>query len=440
MSKLDSRGFRIGFATFVLFTGIAGDFWRDALTWYGYGVMVALGVAGSVVLLRRRSTAVHWKNLPYPLMAFFAFCLLSIIWSDYRLYTTLGVFVQLITAAAGISIAITLSWAELLIALGWTLRLILGFSFVFEFIVSVFIRHPIFPVWVVPDDPEHPAALLYWSRNLLFDGGKIQGIVGNSSLLAMAALLALITFSLQLASRSVNRFWGGFWILVSLITIAITRSATIFAGLAVVIAVAAIVLLVRRARTARGRALIYGALVVVLALFVVAGTVLRTPLLAALGKTSTLTGRVGIWDAVIRFASERPAFGWGWLGYWIPWIEPFKSLDVVRGGVQVLHAHNAWLDVWLQVGIVGLVIFIIWTFTTLVRSWLVAKDRIIVEPGTLGTYSWVSLLPLLMFSAQLIQSIAESRMLLEGGLMLLVIWSVKTKLHPVAEDPQRGPQ
>jgi hypothetical protein len=105
-----------------------------------------------------------------------------------------------------------------------------------------------------------------------------------------------------------------------------------------------------------------------------------------------------------------------------------------------LHAHDAWLDVWLQVGIVGLVIFIIWTFSTLVRSWLLANDRIVTEPNTLGTYSWVSLLPLLMFSAQLIQSIAESRMLLEGGLMLLVIWSVKTKLHPVAEDPLRGPQ
>ncbi|CAN5206160.1 hypothetical protein BH09ACT1_BH09ACT1_02210 [soil metagenome] len=440
MSKLDSRGFRIGFATFVLFTGIAGDFWRDALTWYGYGVMVALGVAGSIVLLRRHSTAAHWKNLPYPLLAFFAFCLVSITWSDYPLYTTLGAFVQLITAAAGISIAITLSWGELLVALGWALRLILGFSFVFEFIVSVFIRHPIFPVWVVPDDPEHPAALLYWSRNLLFDGAKIQGIVGNSSLLAMAALLALITFAIQFASRSVNRFWGGFWILVSLLTIAITRSATIFAGLAVVIAVAAIVLLVRRANSPRGRALIYGVLVIVLAAFVVAGTIFRTPLLGLLGKTSTLTGRVGIWEAVIRYAHERPAFGWGWLGYWIPWIEPFKSLDVVRGGVQVLHAHDAWLDVWLQVGIVGLVIFIIWTFSTLARSWLIAKDRIITEPNTLGKYSWVSLLPLLMFSAQLIQSIAESRMLLEGGLMLLVIWSVKTKLHPVAEDPVRGPK
>lgn len=440
MSKIDSRGFRIGFATFVLFTGIAGDFWRDALTWYGYGVMVALSIAGSIVLLRRHSTPVHWKNLPYPLLAFFAFCLLSIAWSDYPLYTVLGSFVQLITAAAGISIAITLSWAELLVALGWALRLILGFSFVFEFIVSVFIRHPIYPVWVVPDDPKHPAALLYWSRELLFDTGKIQGIVGNSSLLAMAALLALITFSIQLAARSVNRFWGWFWVLVSLLTIGITRSATIFAGLAVVIAVTAIVLLVRIARTPRARALIYAALAVVLAVFVIAGTVFRTPLLAALGKTSTLTGRVGIWEAVIHYAEQRPAFGWGWLGYWIPWIKPFTSLDVVRGGVQVLHAHDAWLDVWLQVGIVGLVLFSLVALSTLVRSWLLAKDRIITEPGSLGTYSWVSLLPLLIFCAQLVQSIAESRMLLEGGLMLLVIWSVKTKLSPVAEDPPRGPQ
>ncbi|MDQ1549928.1 MAG: hypothetical protein QOD27_1586, partial [Microbacteriaceae bacterium] len=33
MIKTDTRSFRLGFAALVLFTGLAGDFWRDATSW-----------------------------------------------------------------------------------------------------------------------------------------------------------------------------------------------------------------------------------------------------------------------------------------------------------------------------------------------------------------------------------------------------------------------
>jgi hypothetical protein len=40
-----------------------------------------------------------------------------------------------------------------------------------------------------------------------------------------------------------------------------------------------------------------------------------------------------------------------------------------------------------------------------------------------------------VLTAQLVQSVAESRILLEGGLMLLVIWAVKTKSSPLGLEP-----
>lgn len=432
MGKLERRGLRLGFATFVLFTGLAGDFWRDALSWYGYGVMVAIVVAGSAVLLVHNRSRFRWSGLPYPLLGFLLVAALSIAWSFYPLFTTLGVFVQLITAASAVSIAVTLSWTELLTALGWALRLILGLSFIFEFIVSAFIRHPIYPVWLT-EHPAHPAQLLYWSRDLLFAGGKIQGIVGNSSLLAMAALLAAIVFGVQLASRSVGRFWGWFWMLVAILTIAITQSATIVIALAVVAIVLAAVLVARRAHSPRSRTLAYGGIGIGIVVIAVIGFLLRGPILSVLGKSADFTGRGEIWKAVIGLAQQRPAFGWGWLGYWIPWIPPFKGL-ARAGGVQVMHAHDAWLDVWLQVGIVGLVIFAALVLSTIVRSWIMATDRIVTTPGTAGHLSWVAVLPILMLTAQLVQSIAESRMLIEGGWMLLVLWAVKTKSSPLSAE------
>jgi exopolysaccharide production protein ExoQ len=434
MSFLDRRGFRLGFATLVLFTGIAGDFWRNLLTWWGWGAIVALIVAGSVVVLVHNRRRFSFTRLPYPLIAFLGLCALSIAWSFYRWPSAGGTVSQIVTSAAAIAIVVTLSWAELLVALGWVFRLILGMSFIFEFIVAAFFRHPIYPVWLVPDDPAHPAALLYWSRDLLFSAGKIQGIVGNSSLLAMAALLGLIVFVIQSLTRSVGRFWGFFWILVAGVTIALTKSATIFVALAAVIVVAAAAALVQHATRPRARAAAYGGIVVAVVGLAALAFALRGPLLKLLGKSPELTGRTHIWDRVIFFAEQRPAFGWGWISYWLPNIAPFNHL-AKAGGVQVLHAHDAWLDVWLQLGIVGLVVFGALTLSTLVRSWLLATDRTITAPNTQGTFTVLAMLPLLMFTAQLIQSIAESRMLLEGGWMLLVIWAVKTKWHNSVEAP-----
>lgn len=426
MTWIDSRRFRLGFSAFVLFTGIAGDSLRNLLSWWGYGALVLLVVAGSLVLLisgRKRWTI---TSLPLPLVAFMALATLSIAWSHYPLASLLGVTVQWFTTIAGLAVALTLEWKELLRVLGWVLRAILGLSYLFEFIVSAFIRHPVFPVWVTPDDPDDPAKLLYWSRNLLFEGGKIQGIVGNSSLLAMVGLIALIVFSIQLASRSVGRLAGWGWIVVAAATIAITRSATVFVALAIVAVVAAAILLIRVVH--QRRVLAYGAIALVVAGLVTVGLVFRAPLLVALGKSSTFTGRFDIWDKVIGLAEQRPAAGWGWISYWMPWVDPYDHL-IVKGGVQVLHSHNAWLDVWLQLGVIGLVVFAALVLSTLARSWLLSVDGFGVRPGKPEI---IAMLPILVLVAQLVQSVAESRVLIEGGWMLLVIWAVKSKL------PQSG--
>lgn len=451
MDKLDGRGFRLGFAALALFTGLAGDFWRNLLSWYGFGAIVLLLIAGAIVLLVRSRGQVKLGRMPYPLMVFLLLATASIAWSFYPNSSALGVSLQWITTVVALPVALLLGWRELLQVLGWVLRLILALSFLFEFVVSAFIRHPIFPVWVTPDDPKHVAKLLYWSRDLLFSGGKIQGIVGNSSLLAMIALIALIVFAIQLACRSVGTL-GWFWLVVAAATIGITRSATIYIALVVVIVVAGAALLVRRATTGRRRSLSYGVIAASIVVIGAAGFVFRAPLLHLMGKSTELTGRVDIWNAVIHLAQQRPGFGWGWVSYWTPWTEPFKSL-IVKGGVQVMHAHNAWLDVWLQLGILGLIVFGALVLTALARSWLMATGSLVEPaertlrraqrrnrpPSLPKRTSWIGMLPLLVLSAQLVQSLAESRILVEGGWILLVLFAVKTKIAPLATELENTP-
>lgn len=433
MIKTDTRSFRLGFAALVLFTGLAGDFWRDATSWWGYGVVVLLVVIGAVTMLVQGTDRITLRRLPYPLLGFLALATVSIAWSFYPGSTALGVTAQWLTTIAGLSVALFLSWQDLLRVLGWVLRLILAMSFVFEFIVSAFIRHPVLPVWVVPANPKHIAALAYWSRDLLFSGAKIQGIVGNSSLLGMIALLALIVFSVQAMSRSVGRAWGWFWVLVAFATIVITDSATIYLGLVVVIVVAVMARVVGSASTPRRRRIAYAGVGGALVVLAIGVAIFHDRILSVVGKNDTLTGRTDIWNAVIQLAQQRPAFGWGWVSYWTPWVEPFKSF-LHKGGVQVMHAHNAWLDVWLQLGILGLIVFGALVLSTIIRAWIMAVTPVIVSRQSPGSWSWLAMLPLLLLVAELVQSLAESRLLIEGGWIMLVVLAVKTKLSPLGVE------
>ncbi len=436
MRHLDHPAARLGLSTLILFTGWASDAWRNLIGWYGFGAVVLVMVVGSVLLIVRNRRRLTFNTLPIPLVVFLGLAALSIAWSYYPLSSLLGVTLTLLTTVCGLAVALTLTWDELLRVLGWVFRAILGLSYVFELVVSLVFRQPIFPVWMLNGPiPENPAKLLYWSRNLLLEGGKIQGIVGNSSLLAMVAIVALIVFSIQLASKAVRPVPGAFWILVALGTIAITRSATILIALGVVAPVAAAVLLIRRTSASRAAIPVRVAILAGIAGVAAAAIVLRAPLLASLGKSDTLTGRIGIWEAVIGLAQQRPVAGWGWVSYWVPWAPPFDHL-IRRGGVQVLHAHNAWLDVWLQLGIIGLVVVGALVVSTLFRSWQFATDRVRTTVGSQGSFRYLTLLPLLVLSAQLVQSLAESRILVEGGWMFLVIFAVMTKRGRIEPTPQ----
>jgi O-antigen ligase len=404
---------------------LAGDAWRYSITWVGFAILVAALSVISVLLLVKYRARWRFGGLPLPLLGFLILAVASTAWSFYPLWGALGTLTTILTVTVGLALAISFSRVELLAALGTALRWLLGLSILFELFVSVVVRAPLLPLWYSYPAGKQPL-LVYWSRDVLFTGDRIQGIVGNSSLLAMAALFGLIVFGLQLAAGSVGKASGSFWIVVALANVVLTRSATITVAIVIVGLVTAAVLIVRRASTPAGRSPVYWSILG----FVVVGAglaiVFRSQVLGALGKSEDLTGRIGIWEKVIALAVERPVFGWGWISFWVPWAPPFDHL-VFRDGVRQLHAHNAWIDLWLQLGIIGVLVFAALFVSTFIRSWSLAIDRPQLEPGHPGKYTAVSMLPLLMMVALLVQSFAESRLLIEYGLVLLTIFSVTTK-------------
>jgi exopolysaccharide production protein ExoQ len=432
MRLIDTPRARTVYLVVVLFTLLAGDAWRYTTGWLGWGIVIGLMGVASVALLVAQRRRIRLNSLPYPLLAFLALIALSIAWSFYPGFSALGAFSTWLTVAGAVAVAVTYPWSEILRDLGIVLRLILGLSLLFELIVSLFVRHPVLPLVAQPgvdyaNLPDKIPQLLYWSRDHLFVDGKIQGIVGNSATLSFVALLGVIVFAIQFFDRSYRKRWSATWLVIAAGCFVLTRAATNIVGLAVVIAVVAAVLLVRRATTARARGITYGGIIIVVLAGIAVVLLFSKQILALLGKSSDLTNRGDIWNSVIALAQQRPAFGWGWVSYWVPWVEPFDGL-ASNNGVQQLHAHDAWLDIWLQIGIVGLVVVGALVLSTLVRSWAYAVDPPQSAPGRIGVLAPSTLLPLLVLVALLVQSVAESRLIVEYGMFLLALIAVNTKL------------
>ncbi|MFC4243557.1 O-antigen ligase family protein [Gryllotalpicola reticulitermitis] len=423
-------------ATLSFFTLFAGDFWRDLIGWPAYLVLAGVLAIGNAIWLVVARPSLRFRKWPKMLLLLMALAIASIAWARYtgvsgpggHVDVLLGVLAMLSAAIGALAPGLILTPTQLLKVLGAALRWVIGLSILFELFVSLVVRHPILPVVRVAGidyHQKHLPAPFYWSRDLLFHGGQIQGIVGNGDLLAMVVLVGLIVFALQRADGVSRPFWGTFWIVLSGIELVLARSSTVWVATVATAVMFAFAMWARRiGQRGRGKLYLTGALLLVA---VVGGVLVAWNEFTALfGKTPTLTGRTDIWQQVIPLAQEHPVFGWGWLGYWVPWAKPFSGL-AIRSGVEYLQAHNAWLDMWLQLGIVGVVVFACLVLTTLGRAWFLAVDRPLTDASTKHPFTAVALLPLLVFTAQLVQSLAESRMLIESGFAMLVLWSVTTK-------------
>jgi O-antigen ligase len=89
--------------------------------------------------------------------------------------------------------------------------------------------------------------------------------------------------------------------------------------------------------------------------------------LSALGKDSTLTGRTGLWHLVLKLVKERPLLGWGYRATWQS-SDPMTTWIDSNVGFKVPSSHNAFLEITLQLGWVGLVLMSLFIFAALRRG------------------------------------------------------------------------
>lgn len=82
----------------------------------------------------------------------------------------------------------------------------------------------------------------------------------------------------------------------------------------------------------------------------------REVLLALLGRDATLTGRVPLWNSVLASIGGRPLLGYGFDSFWNGMAGPSAAIVIAVGWVPP-YAHNGFLDICLDLGVVGLLAF-----------------------------------------------------------------------------------
>jgi O-antigen ligase len=414
-----------------VFALMAGDAVRYSIGWWGWGILLLATLSVSMFLFVRSRPLATIAEIKWPLRLLLGWMTLSILWSAYPAVSLLAVVSQIATTAFALYLVALFSWRHLLRVFANVIRFILGASLIFEFIAAAIVRGPIPPIFKNYEGEKPPAAAFYWTQGNLFEGDRIQGIVGNSNLLAFVAMLGVVIFCVEYAIIGTKRWISAICIIASLATILAAKSAGI--GFAMVaVAVAAIVSIAAEGKDRDTRHKYYRVA------WAFAGTVAvvvafnRAQVFEFFGKSPDMTGRSGIWKLVLGLFEQRPFAGWGWTGHWMPGVKPFEGLVVIKN-VPYYQAHNAYLDVAMQLGVVGACLFAILLFITFVKLWRLAVRH------TVALYLW----PILTFMGLAVWSLTESRILIEIGWVLLILLAVKVHepeemLEPRGRSPKRA--
>jgi exopolysaccharide production protein ExoQ len=312
-----------------------------------YSALAVYSIAIGLMLMQPMQSWHAIRREPL-LLLLFALPLLSTFWSDDPTVTFRRAMANAMTGAFCVYIAIRLTPQELLRSL--LLVLFLGglASFAFTVIApSMAIGHGI------------------------VNQGSWSGIYGHKALLGRIAAIAFFV-ALFVEPRNVGEVimrWATLAMFILLAYFSQSRASWTMMGLGLCVAV--VLLFLRSPRLSAGLKIVVSTSV---ALVIAATMILSAEaILGAMGRNETMSGRTKLWSGAIAVAEERhPTLGAGYRNFWTE-----DSAAGVRNYIANWvglpgHGHNGYLDVWLELGIPGAVLFLAF----LVQSWARLTARI----------------------------------------------------------------
>jgi exopolysaccharide production protein ExoQ len=185
--------------------------------------------------------------------------------------------------------------------------------------------------------------------------GAWRGLFYHKNQLGEAMLEGILIFVALATSEKSSRLK-----LIELGLAAVAAFVLIMAQSATALACLGLFLLVLLAlRVPRLTAYVFGAILAATLLTMVGMFGGSFCILSLIGRDCTFTNRTEIWGLVWSAIMERPWTGYGFGAFWVGESDLGNAIRAKLGWAETLsEAHNAWLETWLSVGIVGLVVAI----------------------------------------------------------------------------------
>ncbi|WP_460205996.1 O-antigen ligase family protein [Scytonema sp. NUACC21] len=279
----------------------------------------------------------HWKKTLITASRDLLLCILTVLslisffWSEFPDFTLFNMKEVLMMTSFGLYFATRFNLKEQVQLIALTLLIGAFLSLVFAIGLPSIGKH----------GADHPGA---W-----------RGVYGyKNNLGSMMVLCSLALFSLPKGTSKLYR-WTGFSFALLLMLLSTSKTSLVLSFLLILIMV-----FYKKFRW-QGKISVIFIDIGILILGCVALVIFSNwvELISGLGKDPTLTGRTPLWSAVIARLMERPLLGYGRDAYWAP-----KSKFAVEAGKSISgwippHAHNGFIDIALDVGFIGLLVFLI---------------------------------------------------------------------------------
>lgn len=298
--------------------------------------MLVYLITGVLVLLRWKQ-ALYLLKLDWALGFLVILAGLSTLWSAAPDITIRRSFALFGTTLVGLYLAQRFTIKEVVVLLAWSLG-VFG-------VLSIFVSLAM---------PEY--GIMTSGRHL----GAWRGVFLHKNTLGRYMSLAVIVFFLLTRRRM--RLLGVVGVILSLILVLLSTSKA-----ALIVTVLSLMLMVFFSGFRFDQRLVMVLVLVAAVMVSVVGAWLGqnyVEVLASLGRDPTLTGRTVLWKLTVDYIFQSPWIGHGYDAFWSS-----RSLDATfiwgQVGWYAPHAHNGFLDLMINVGVVGTILFgisFMWTF------------------------------------------------------------------------------
>lgn len=358
-------------------------------------ILFGVYVVTLFLILPRWKQAVRAVMKEKLLLILVAIALVSVIWSGAPILTVRRSAALLGTTLFGMYFGTRYSLSEQLRLLAWALGIAAVLSLVFALAL---------PLYGVHQAGEFSGA---W-----------KGIYAHKNALGRPVALGVIVFVLLGLWGKKYRWvaWAGF--ALSIFLILKSTSATPLLSSLTVLTVLPIYS-VWRWRYPLGLPLFIMAVTVGASIAIGIWSNLET-VLAAAGKDMTFTGRSFLWTFLIEMIQKRPWLGYGYGGFWRGWEgDSYYVWTAIPWLPQ--YAHNGYLQLGLDLGLLGLSVFALGFLINFIRAFTLAY----------ATKTPEALFPLTYFTFLLPYNVSDSVILQQNSLFWVLY--VSTALSMVIQ-------